>query len=305
MLVLLFVVCGALGFGIGRLWRRRRVAQLVGRGEKIDLLLLLSAPRILPEEHLRASAREAFGREADRVVTRGTGGTIRIDGYALIALPAPEPMVSDLEDAAEGIPELRMRIAFLEHKAFIIVTCVERPKQASRDDAYAYVGRLTAALADDTARLVYSPETRRGNLVNDETLAGLRSGDPLATMRSVTFDAIGLVSGEDPQMVAATAEARRRLPEFVAAVRSGRRLEMCLVKGPFTDGTHTEFMWVAPTEVVGEAIRGTLTNAPFQVRGLCKGSTVEVAFAEVSDWCYPGETGMVGMFTEKIVRSAL
>lgn len=262
----------------------------------------MSAPRVVAKEHLESACRRAFGRPPEETFVKRPGGTVRIDGYTLLALPVPEPMVEKVDEMAAEIRELRMQVAFREHRAYVIVSCQGRPPSSSREEAYGYVGRFAAALIDETTTLVYSPELIRGSLTNEETVEGLRSGDPLSALRSVTFDAIGLVPREDPRMVAAVAEARRRLPEFVEAVRSGDDLGLCLVKGPFTDGTNTEFMWVAPTAIVGEAIRGILANEPFRVRGLRKGATVEIAFGDVADWFYPGEDGMVGPFTEGIVN---
>lgn len=290
--------------------RRRGTAPPAGEEASPNLTLLLREPRVLTTEHLVAAARGAFGRDlsgggddaTEFAEAAGTQGIVQLEGWNFPVVSAPEPMVENPEAAAEAITELRRKIAFAEHRAFISVGC-HRPPEASREEAYARMGRLVAELVDDTALLLYSDDTRTGALLNEETMEALRGGDPLRPLRTVNDTSIGLVSGEDPRMVAATAEARRRLPEFVAAVRAG--VEHGIVKGPFTDGTHTEFMWVEARSVAGESIRGALMNAPFQVRGLRQGATVEVRFEAVSDWAYPASDGTVGPFTEGIVRGAL
>lgn len=278
-----------------------------------ELVLLLASPRRLTKEHLVAAVREAFGRdladageEAEEFAASHEGASLaRVDGYAFSVLASSEPYVKDPEAESESIVELRMKIAFAEHRATISAAIVDSPEGSTRADAYDRLGRLVAALVDDTTRLVYCPETRTGNLLTEETLDGLRGGDPRGMMRKINFNPIGLVSGEDPRLVAATAEARRRLPEFVAAFDEADDKEAFLVKGPFTDGTHTEFMWVQPTAVEGETIRGLLANDPFQVRGLRQGKAVEIAFGDVSDWVYGKDGEPVGMFTEAIIRGAL
>ena len=278
-----------------------------------ELVLLLASPRTLTKEHLVQAVREAFGRDlanagegAEEFVASHEGASlVTAEGYAFSLLASPEPYVKDPETESEGIVELRMKIAFAEHRATISAAIVESPEGSTRADAYDRLGRLVAALVDETTRLVFCPETRTGNLLTEETLDGLRGGDPRGMMRTINFNPIGLVSNEDPRMAAATAEARRRLPEFAAAFHAAEDRDAFLVKGPFTDGTHTEFMWVQPTSIERETIHGLLANDPFQVRGLRQGKAVAIAFADVSDWVYGKDGEPVGMFTEAIVRGAL
>ena len=312
-LIAILLIGAIVGFAI-RSRRNRAARGQEGSGEPpLDLTLLLREPRVLTREHLVGAVQRAFGRDlsgggdeaTEFALMAGTMGMVQVEGYAFPVICAPEPIVKDPGTAGEGITELRRRVLFAEHRAFVSVGCANRPEGASREEAYARMGRLVAGLVDDTALLLYSDETHTGALLNEDTTEALRSGDPLKPLRTLNDTSIGLISGEDPRMVEATAEARRRLPEFVAAFHTMSDYGSFLVKGPFTDGTHTEFMWVQSTEIAGETIRGTLMNEPFQVRGVRQGATVEVSFGAVSDWGYVGPEGSVGLFTERIVRGAM
>ncbi len=282
--------------------------------QEIVLMLLLSSPRILASEHMVAAVREAFGKDLSNVgddakefaVVEGAIGMIVVDGFAFSVISDGNPIVSDPDKAAEGITELRMRTAFAEHRAAIILGCVNRPVDGTREQAYDRIGKLTAALVDDTALLVYAPEVQSGNLINQETLRGLRDGDPLEMMRTMTFDAIGLVAEDDPRLAAAYAEARRRFPEFVAAFHAATDHEMFLIKTPLTDGNHTEYMWVRPNHIDEARLKGTLISDPFQVRGYRQGSDIDIPHDAVADWAFVGTDGSpVGLFTEQIVRDAM
>jgi uncharacterized protein YegJ (DUF2314 family) len=112
------------------------------------------------------------------------------------------------------------------------------------------------------------------------------------------------VSGDDPRMVAAVAECRRRWPEFVAAfeARSG---EHFTVKAPITHGDHTEFIWIEVTALENDVIYGTLGNEPVRLGPLKLGSKVRTAVADLNDWCYLDPTGEPhGLFTLKVIDAA-
>jgi uncharacterized protein YegJ (DUF2314 family) len=101
----------------------------------------------------------------------------------------------------------------------------------------------------------------------------------------------------------AVAEAQRRWPEFVAAFLSAEDRDMFIAKGPFTDGEHTEWMWVNVTEIEPSRVIGVLVSKPYRLRNFKEGDAVAFPLEDLNDWLCPGPDGEpVGAFTEAIVR---
>ncbi len=112
------------------------------------------------------------------------------------------------------------------------------------------------------------------------------------------------VADDDPLMVQAVDDARRKWPTFVAAfeARSGDKFS---VKAPLTHDGHTEFIWIAVTALEGDRIYGTLGNDPANLGSLRFGSKVAVPVSDINDWLYLDPQGkMAGGFTVSVVQSA-
>lgn len=98
-------------------------------------------------------------------------------------------------------------------------------------------------------------------------------------------DAIVQAEKHDERLARATAEARRRWPEFVAEFGRRRADAACLVKAPFT-GTRgeVEHMWVKPATLDASTLTGELLSDPFAEFDIKAGDTVVVPVGDVEDW---------------------
>ena len=104
---------------------------------------------------------------------------------------------------------------------------------AELDEAYGWMGRLIAELADSDCVAIFSPATDQMN-VYDETLEeGLRSKHPLDVFVEPTFLPVVEIDEQAASVQMAIAEAQRRWPEFERAF--GRRTgeQLFAVKAPF------------------------------------------------------------------------
>jgi uncharacterized protein YegJ (DUF2314 family) len=113
------------------------------------------------------------------------------------------------------------------------------------------------------------------------------------------------LGADDPGLVAAAAEARRRWPEFVAACSEPRPGRKCAVKypAPIKGGGH-EHIWIMVTALGGETISGTLGNDPVEDIGLRFGAAVTIQAADVSDWLFTDGQAMTGGFSIATLRNA-
>jgi uncharacterized protein YegJ (DUF2314 family) len=98
---------------------------------------------------------------------------------------------------------------------------------------------------------------------------------------------------DDPELEEVARKARARLAELRPRVEQGLRPpEQLLVKAGFrTDDGNVEHMWLEVTAWAGGKLRGSLANEPYHVSGLRRGSTVEVAPTDVSDYLYMSPDG--------------
>jgi uncharacterized protein YegJ (DUF2314 family) len=113
------------------------------------------------------------------------------------------------------------------------------------------------------------------------------------------------LGADDPGLVAAAAEAKRRWPEFVAAFSEGRPGRKCAVKyaAPIKGGGE-ERLWIMVTALGSGTISGTLGNAPVEDIGLKLGDPVTIQTADVEDWLYTDGQAMTGGFSIATLRNA-
>ena len=113
------------------------------------------------------------------------------------------------------------------------------------------------------------------------------------------------LGADDPGLVAATAEARRRWPEFVAAFNEHRPGRKCAVKysAPIKGGGD-EHIWIMVTALDAGTISGTLGNAPVEDLGLKLGDRVTIKTDDVKDWLITDGQTMTGGFSIATLRNA-
>jgi uncharacterized protein YegJ (DUF2314 family) len=131
----------------------------------------------------------------------------------------------------------------------------------------------------------------------------MRSGNALALFEEPTNAPVMEMSNDDPRMVAAIVEARKRWPEFVAAFQASGP-EGFAVKATFSDNEVEESMWVKVQSITADQIIGELANAPMELKQIREGDSVTVAVAQVLDWGYGNGDQIEGLFTQKVLEKA-
>lgn len=279
------------------IWALRRRAN----GEPFyALVILLREPRIVEASHVTGALHSA-GVEGD--LEREGPPAVRIGKTLLEVISAPvaygTPIIAK-EKYASGYRELHLREAFMEHEGFISVVVAEKEDV---EDSVCLAARLVAELIDDSAIAVMATATGQLNLISPELVEEFRAGRAMEAMDELRHDGVTEVSGRDKRLRLAVAEAHRRWPEFVAAFEAASDREMFIAKGPFGDGTHTEWMWINVTGIEPSRISGILLNEPYKLRNVKEGDAVHIALEDLNDWLCPGPDGEpIGAFTEAIVR---
>lgn len=281
-----------------------------------SIVLLRSTPLYLDSAILTRAASRAFGAECSDMGDDGeaeSSGDLFVGGnmpvflcfcrpHSLAVHSIDEPL-DDHESVAASIREPRARKAVEAHKAWIAITSMD---DTPDDPAAVYraCGRLAAELYDEECLGVLLPQFTAVYSVEPGTEAKLRSDDPVAAIRGRDADPILLVDEDDPLMVAAMQEAKRRWPEFVEVfeeVGEGER-PPCFVKVPFKTPKHPEFMWLRVTAMEGDSIFGVLDSDPGMAVGVKAGDRVRKPVADVCDWIIVQGGAMTGGFTAEAMK---
>ena len=100
-------------------------------------------------------------------------------------------------------------------------------------------------------------------------------------------DSVVMVTHDDPHMTAAFAKARSTLDGFLAiATDPDRSGDDFALKVGIKDGEDTEYFWITPFSVEGEAFSGRVSNTPQLVSTVKEGETIRFKRADIVDWTY-------------------
>jgi len=299
-----------------------RIKGLVGKkaedeedGSFLSLVFLLKEPRTLDLQALNELANEAVGvpltvQEAPAGF-HGEGSQVFLAAadnfkYAFQILSVNRPYFDDPKETAEDMPDLRMKQAVLEHGGWL---SVDLPGNADawedKDEAYRQIGKLLAALAWEDCLAIVNAEVGAINVFRPEMVETLRGPDPLDVFGQFEVSPIVNVADDDPEMVAAVAEARRRWPEFVAAFEKRTEDQVFGVKVPFREGGEEEFMWVTVTRIDGDEVTGILDSDSIYIKNIKTGDDVHVGIAELNDWNYVKDGELIGGFTIKVLQARM
>ena len=113
------------------------------------------------------------------------------------------------------------------------------------------------------------------------------------------------LGADDPGLVAAAAEAKRRWPEFVAAFNEQRPGRKCAVKyaAPIKGGGN-EQIWIMVTALGSGTISGTLGNNPVENIGLKYGDAVTIQTDDVRDWLFTDGQSLTGRASISTLQNA-
>ncbi len=129
-------------------------------------------------------------------------------------------------------------------------------------------------------------------------------------------DKIAMSKGDDPEMLAASQQARKTFKYFWRELSWERRrilpaLDFAAVKVGFADegmspdDPELEHMWVSDVECNGREIMGTLNNDPEWVTSVKAGDPICEPLSALSDWIYSIRGRAYGGFTVNLIRSRL
>jgi len=215
----------------------------------------------------------------------------------------PAPYFDD-GSVTDKIPDLRLRKAVKEHSAWLSVDLMHAfDESLPVDTFYPYIFALIRELADEDTLAILRPETGSINIWNEEVAATLGSAEPLEEFGTPVAPVIQ-VSGHDPRMMAAIAEAREKFPVFREHWTARQDGDSFLAKASVTREGDGEIIWLEVIGVEPEFIHGTLANQPMNLEGLKQGDLVEVPLEDLYDWAIAlkGSDEPLGIFTEKVVR---
>lgn len=211
------------------------------------------------------------------------------------------------EEMADGIPELRLKTAILNHRAWMAVDLVAAADDTlPLDTYYPYIFRLIKDLANEDTLVIYRPESGNINVWNEEVADSLGSDNPLDSFSTPTNPGVIQIADDDPRMIAAVEEARKAFDVFRSHWASRTEDQSFAIKAAITRGDNTEFIWVEVTGLEPDYIHGTLGNEPVDLPGLEYGSTVEVPVSDLNDWSIflDEDTAPLGLYTVKILQDA-
>lgn len=275
----------------------------------VSLVLLLRQPRDLDAPALARAAAAAFALDV-RPGEAGAGPCVVGETpHFLVQLPdrllavhnAALPYFDNPAAVAADLPELRLRGAVARHLAWLSVECLHA--DAAAGDPYPAVARLAAALIDDGCLALCVPARRRV-YVCEETVPGkLRGPDPISALESGGPAPVVGVAPNDPRLLAAVREARRRWPEFVAAFEQREAGQIFSVKVPVREGKHTEYMWLSVSALENGMIYGRLDNEPVTMKRLRSGARLRVPVRDLNDWLYTRGETLAGGFTIEVLSN--
>lgn len=308
------IVSGAalLALSAGLRFRRARRDRLP-RLARFSLVLLHERGRYLDRHVLAAIAAEAWGVELvpDDVASRddfpreAPTFRIRMPAARLLVRTLEEPYWEQPEDVARHFGDLRARRSILSHRAWTAVDVLAADLPPARAVAFGRAAKLTAELAIGSGPLaVFDAESGAFRVWDHTSDAGLREGQPGEFFAGGGGNAVVALAPDDPSLLAAMAEARRRWPEFVAQFKARHPEQHFSVKAPVTRSGQTEHIWIEVTALSDAWIRGRLGNAPIDLPGLRLGDLVSVTTDSVEDWLYVLSSTPIGGFSIPVVERA-
>jgi len=293
-------------------WRIRRR----NRHRLISFVALVREPVTFDPAVLASVAGKVWKADLGDGTSEGADGfvvgvdimnTIMHDGRMFLINSFPNPYTEDVEEAAEGIADMRIRSLFRQHQAWFSCDAMGVDGATSKEDVldwYRRLGRLFVELLDENCLLIFLPDSALAYPINEDTEMALRSKDPIRALQETLTLPIVEVADDDPLMKQAVEKARQGWPKFVAAYEADAG-ENFSVKAPVTHAGNTEFIWISVTSVEGERVYGELGNDPGNLGSLKLGSKVSVRVAELNDWCYIDWQGnLTGGFTIEAVQKA-
>jgi uncharacterized protein YegJ (DUF2314 family) len=117
---------------------------------------------------------------------------------------------------------------------------------------------------------------------------------------------ITTVEDDDPRMQAAIEKARSSVDQFIQALQKPKRNQSEFsVKMAFTEGSHTEYIWLTPVRYDGDKFHGVVNNPPDRLTNVKRGDRASIEVSKISDWMYVENRKLVGGYTIRVLRAIL
>lgn len=306
------MILAVIGAFLYLVWRIRRQRQT----RLISFVALVREPATFDVAVLARVAGKVWNADLGDGDSEGPDGfvagagvifTIMHAGRMFLINSVPSPYTEDLDKAAEGIADLRIRELFRQHTAWFSCDALGVNAATSEEeclDWYRRLGTLFAELLDENCLLIFLPDSSLAFPINEDTEKALRSENPVKALQETLTVPIIQVSDDDPLLKRAVEQAHQEWPTFVAAYEASAGANFA-VKAPVTHAGNTEFIWITVTSLEGDRVYGTLGNDPGNLGSLRFGSKVSVAVADLNDWCYVNADGkFTGGFTVEAIQKA-
>ncbi|MFO1004121.1 MAG: DUF2314 domain-containing protein [Planctomycetaceae bacterium] len=280
----------------------------------LSVVLLQKKLPSLTEKHIADSIQKAWKQKVnvgdggkkdatDFVVKGGPGFVIQCQQTRCMVILDEKPYLE--AEAFKDVQELRTRKMLQEHKTWLSLDLIgdtHRKSAAEQEQAMNRIIQLAVEMADRNTVGVLLPSEKIVLPMSDEILAAMKADQALKALRKSSNAAVIGASGDDPKMLAATAEARRTWSEFVKAFRNKpKNSENFSAKFPFDAPDQKEFMWVEVDSINGDTVTGRLGNDPVWVKDLKLGDEVRMKVSDLSDWMYLKDGEIVGGYTVKVL----
>ncbi len=276
----------------------------------LALVLLLREPRALDVADLAQAVRLAFGVELPCGQTENGIGVIGETPQFLVQLPdrllavqnVAGPYFDNPATVAAGQSEVSLREAVACHTAWLSIECLYA--EPSAGDPYDSLARLAAALLDPGCLALCDAARRSVYLCDAGLAAKLRGPDPSKTLAAGNPPPVVAIAPDDPRLLAAVREARRRWPEFVSAFEQRENGQLFSVKIPVREGKLTEYMWLSVSALEHEMIYGRLDNEPVSMRRIHAGDRLRIPVRDLNDWLFTRGDTVAGGFTIDVLSNA-
>ena len=283
-------------------------------GPLLSIVLLQKKLPAVSEKSIAESIQKAWKQKVsvgddgkkdatDFVVKGGPGFIIQCRDTFCMMIVASKPYLE--AEALKDVQELRTRKMLQEHKTWLsldLIGDVGKKPAAQQEQEMNRIIRLAAEMVDKNTVGVLLPSENIVLPISDEVIAAMKGDDSLKALRKSSNAAVIGASGDDPKMLAATAEARKTWPDFVKAFRNKpENSESFSAKFPFDAPDQKEFMWVEVVSINGDTVVGRLGNDPVWVKDLKLGDEVKMKVSQLSDWMYLKDGEIVGGYTVKVL----
>jgi len=260
----------------------------------ISLVLLLSEPRTLDAATVAKAVSLGWATEVP-------ASAITVSPPSFVVKSAPgryainsvdKPYFADSSKLADEVKDLALAGAIREHRAWLSVDWIDTDDKADLRVIYQHISKIIVQFIGKDTLAVYCPDTDQFHLNDAALLESLNSPDPLRSLVPAglanaaapgnTFN----VNDDDPQLLAAQAEARKNWPEFMQAYQARTKGQYFAVKGRIIEGDIVEYMWLQVTSIDATQVHGRLDNDPESLKKVKRGTELSIPIAEVDDWLY-------------------